>query len=119
MYDPLIQQIEQYANLEEWWKECVFKQLVPAAIIQVAALLVVEGGILFVHNWIAAFLGAVIIGSKIYGTLKNLSLNLMYGFMMLQIRDSFVEGVAVGREATFNGNANVAPELLNKTEESA
>jgi hypothetical protein len=114
----LINQIEQYSNLKELWKECVFNQLIPSAVIQIVALVLVECGILYVHNWLAAFLGAVIIGTKIFETLKQLSLNLMYGFMMLQIRDSFVKGLTAGRNEFLTGNTSSAPKLTPKPEET-
>jgi len=65
---------------------------------QLLALFVLECGILYTHNWIAAFLCAVIIVSKIYNTITMMSVIMVSAYLTSQIREAFNKGYDAGQE---------------------
>jgi hypothetical protein len=99
-YDLLLQQIDQFPSLDDWWHKHVFMPAMKQFFPQFIALLVLEGGIIYVHNWIAAFLGFVIIATKIYRTLTLMSVNMMTAYLITQIRAAYQYGIIVGESKT-------------------
>jgi len=93
----LLQQIDQYPSLNEWWHNHVVSPVIKSFIPQCIALCIVLFCILYVHNWIAAMLCFVILVSKIYRMFISLSINLMHGYLTVQIRESYNRGVVDGQ----------------------
>ena len=93
----LLEQIQKYPTLEDWWYNSIVWPVFKMAIPQCIALFLLESVILYVHNWLAALFCAVLIILKIYGVMLTISINLMYGFMAMQIRESYNKGVEDGK----------------------
>jgi hypothetical protein len=89
-------QIEKYPSLEDWWRVCVLTPFMKTFVPEILALILIEGGILYTRNWLAALLCFFIIISKVYRIFIALSTTLMHGFLILQTRESYLNGIAFG-----------------------
>jgi len=95
--DDLLNQIDEYENLEEWWHAVVFAPTLRQFIPQFLALAFLDGAILYTHNWLAGFLCSVIIVTNAYRTLTMMSVKMVHAYLICQIRDAYIKGIEFGK----------------------
>jgi hypothetical protein len=96
-YNDLLQQIDQFPNLEAWWHDMVFTPTIRQFVPQFLALAFLEGCIIYTHNWLAAFLCAVIVLTTAYRTLTMMSVKMVHAFLICQVREALAKGIEIGK----------------------
>ena len=93
----LSNQIQEYPSINMWWHDCVVTPLLKLIIPQCLILFFIFSGLLYVQNWLGAAFCFAFIVSKIYTKLLTMSINLMHGYLSIQIQESYNRGVVDGK----------------------
>jgi hypothetical protein len=87
-YHDILKEMDQYTTIPAWWRDKIFNPTMLTLIFQVAAMIIITIGTLYIHNWIAAIMGCYIIGSRIYSNILRMSLTFSKGLLAWQVRIS-------------------------------
>jgi hypothetical protein len=95
--NDLLEQIDQYPSLDEWWHDAVFVPTLRHFTPQFIALIFLEGCILYTHNWLASFICGVMIVTNAHRTLTMMSVKMVHAYLICQVRDAHVKGIEIGK----------------------
>jgi hypothetical protein len=93
----LLAEIDKYPTLNEWWNNRIIMPIVKTVVPQCIALGIIFGGMLYVHDWLASAFCMAFIVSKIYQGFISVSVHFVYGYLTVQVRESYHKGVADGK----------------------
>ena len=96
-YSDLLTQIDLYPSLDEWYQERIAKPTLKRIVPQFISLLLLNAGIVYIGDWLAAFICFSFIILLAYNTLISNATILIHAILLMQIRSSYIAGLNDGK----------------------